>query len=61
MKYVTSLRERRNGSKEVGNLKVVDVVFIADDNVAPLQWPLRSIRRVYSGPDNFVGVFKVGT
>ena len=42
-------------------MKVDDVVFITDDNVAPLQWPLWRFSYVYSGPDNFVRVVKVRT
>ena len=57
--YVTSLQERKKWCKKVTNLKVGDVVFITDDNVAPLQWPLGRISYVYSGPDNFVRVVKV--
>ena len=38
--YVTSLQERKKWGKEVTNLKVGDVVFTTDDNMAPLQWPL---------------------
>ena len=59
--YVTSLQERKKWGKEVTNLKVGDVVFITDDNVAPIQWPLGRIAYVCSGPDNFVRVFKVRT
>ena len=59
--YVTSLQEKKKWRKEVTNLKVDDVVFITDDNEAPLQWPLGSISYVYGGPDNFVQVVKVRT
>ena len=47
--YVTSLQERKKWGKEVTNLKVGDVIFITDDNVAPLQWPLGRIFYVYNG------------
>ena len=57
--YVTSLQERKEWCREVTNLKVGDVVFITDDKVAPLQWPLWPISSVYSVPDNFVRVVKV--
>ena len=59
--YVTSLQERRKWCKEVTNLKVGDVVFIIDENVAPLLWPLGRISYVYSGPGIFVRVVKVRT
>ena len=38
-----------------------DLVYLTDDNVAPLQWPLGRITKVYSGPDKFVRVVKVKT
>ena len=38
-----------------------DVVYVMDDNAAPLQWPLARVSYVYSGPDNFVRVVKVRT
>ena len=48
-------------STEVSNLKIGDVIFVPDYNIAPLQWLLRPIVRVYSGPDNFVRVVKIQT
>ena len=54
--YVTSLQERKKWCKAVNILKVGDVVFITDDDVAPLQWPSGRISCVISGLDNFVRV-----
>ena len=59
--YVSTLQERSKWNREVENLKVGDVVYVTDDNVPPLQWPLGRIWHVYSGPDQFVRVVKVKT
>ena len=40
-------------------MKIGDVAFNTDDNIAPLQWPLCRIARVYIKPDSFVQVVKV--
>ena len=57
--YVSTLQERTKWTKESSNLKVGDVVYVMDDNAAPLQLPLSRVSYVYSGPDNFVRVVKV--
>ena len=36
-KFVTSLQEKKKWSEEVSNVKIGDVVFITDDNIAHLQ------------------------
>ena len=36
--YVRCLQARKKWKKEVSNLKIGDVVFIPDDNVATLKW-----------------------
>ena len=59
--YVSSLQERLKWKNESENLRVGDLVYLTDDNVAPLQWPLGRITYVYSGPDQFVRVVKVKT
>ena len=41
--YVFSLQERNEYRLETSNLKVGDIVFVIDDNVPPLQWPLAKI------------------
>ena len=59
--YVLSLQERNKWKLETSNLKVGDIVFVIDDNVPPLQWPLAKIQHVYTGPDKFVRVVKIKT
>ena len=59
--YVLSLQERNKWKLETSNLKVGDIVFVIDDNVPPLQWPLSKIQYVYTGPDKFVRVVKIKT
>ena len=59
--HVSSLQERLKWKNESENLRVGDLVYLTDDNVAPLQWPLGRITYVYSGPDQFVRVVKVKT
>ena len=59
--YVSTLQERTKWTKESSNLKVGDIVYVMDDNAAPLQWPLARVSYVYSGPDKFVRVVKVRT
>ena len=57
--YVSTLQERNKWKLEVEPLKIV--VYITDDNVPPLQWPLGKVTHVFSGPDKFVRVVKVKT
>ena len=59
--YVTSLQERRKWKRETANGKIGDVVYVSDDNVSPLQWPIAKVIYVYSGPDQFVEVVKIIT
>ena len=59
--YVTTLQERSKWRRETSNLKVGDLVFICDDNSAPLQWPIGCVHNVYNGPDSAVRVVKVKT
>ena len=59
--YVLSLQEINKRKLETSNLKVGDIVFVIDDNVPPLQWPLAKIQHVYTGPDNVVRVVKIKT
>ena len=59
--YVSSSQERlklKSGNEILG---IGDLLYLTDDNVAPLQWPLGRITYVYSGPDKFVRVVKVKT
>ena len=59
--YVTTFQERSKWRRETSNLKVGDLVFITDDNSAPLQWPIGRVHYVYNGPDSAVRVVKVKT
>ena len=43
------------------NVKLGDVVYVMEDNGAPLQWPLARLSYVCSGPNNFVRVVKLRT
>ena len=58
---MSTLQESNKWKLEVEPLKVGDVVYITDDNVPPLQWPLGKVTHVFSGPDKFVRVVKVKT
>ena len=55
------IQERNKWRSETSNLKVGDIVFVTDDNVPPLQWPLAKSHHVYTGPDKFVRVVKIKT
>ena len=37
------------------------MVFLAEDNTAPINWPLFRILKVYPGNDNVIGVVKIKT
>lgn len=52
--YLPSLQERPKCPREQNNLKVGDLVLIADDNVNSNQWPLGRVVNVYPGVDNLV-------
>ena len=58
---ICTLPARKKRKLETSNLKVGDIVFVIDDNVPPLQWPLAKIQHVYTGPDKFVRVVKIKT
>ena len=59
--YVATLLERSKCKGETRTLRVSDLVFITDDNSAPLQWPIGCVHYVYSGPNSAVRVVKVET
>ena len=59
--YVASLQERSKWIKEVSNLKLGDLVYINDDIVLPLQWPLGRVKQLYVGRDSIVRVIKIKT
>ena len=54
-------RNVKKWKRETANLKVVDVVYVSDYNVSPLQWPIAKVIYVYSDPDQFVRVVKTKT
>ncbi len=43
------------------NLQPGDLIYLSEDNILSLQWPIGRIQEVYSGNDNFVRVAKVKT
>ena len=52
--YLSTLQERPKCQREQKNLKVGDLVLIADDNVNRNQWPLGRVVNMYPGMDNLV-------
>ena len=46
--YVSSLQERLKWKSENENLRIGDLVYLTDDNVAPLQWPQKFHRSFLS-------------
>ena len=52
--YLPSLQERPKCQREQKNLRVGDLVLIADDNVNRNQWPLGKVVNVFPGVDNLV-------
>ena len=48
------VQERPKWQREQRNLKVGDLVLIADNNVSRNQWPLDRVKKVYPGVDNLV-------
>ena len=61
--YVAFLEhmDQRISNHITDNLKVGDLVFITDDNLAPLQWPYGCVHYVYNEPDSSVRVVKMKT
>ena len=52
--YLPSLQERPKCQREQKNLRVGDLVLIADDNVNRYQWPLARVVNVFPRVDNLV-------
>ena len=52
--YLPSLQERPKRQREQKNLRVGDLVLIADDNVNRNQWSLGRVVNVFPGVDNLV-------
>ena len=57
--YITGLQTRKKNCTEKENLKKGDLVYLAEDNIPALQWPLGLIIDVFTGNDNLVRVAKV--
>ena len=55
------LQTRKKNCTEKENLKKGDLVYLAEDNIPALQWPLGLIIDVFTGNDNLVRVAKVKT
>ena len=47
--YLTSLQPRNKWQKTAASLKPNDMVFVADENTVPLQWPLGRVTKVFTG------------
>ena len=59
--YIPSLQERQKWHKAQRNLKIGELVLIADDNVPRHQWPLGLVSNVFPGPDGLVRSVEVRT
>ena len=52
--YVPSLQETQKWNQVRRNLRIGDLVLIADDNVPRNQWPLGRVAGVFPGNDGLV-------
>ncbi len=59
--YLTTLQPRTKHVKEIPNLKVNDMVLLADERLPPLSWPLGRILEVFPGNDGTVRTVLVRT
>ena len=59
--YLPTLQIRTKNKTEHPNLSYGDLVYITEDNLPPLHWPIGVIENVYTGNDNLVRVAKVKT
>lgn len=59
--YLHTLIQRTKWSKHEENLKVGDLVIIADNDLAPTHWKKGRIQQVHPGADNVVRVVTVKT
>ena len=59
--YLTSLQPRSKWQKTGDSFKPNDMVFVADENTVPLQWPLGRVTKVFTGNDNVSRVAEVRT
>ena len=59
--YLTILRIRMKWFNDGPKMRIGDLVLLADDNEAPLQWKTGKVIEVYPGNDDVVRVCKVKT
>ena len=59
--YLSRLQPRSQNMPGKQNLTKGDLVYITDDNSAPLSWPLGIVHETYTGNDNLVRVAKIKT
>ena len=57
--YLPMMQSREKWQRDVRNLKMGDVVMIADPHLVRAQWPIGSISEVLQGKDGRVRVVKV--
>lgn len=57
--YLSSLQIRSKWKEERENLKEGDLVLLKEDNMAPLNWPLGRVKKIYPGKDELVRVVEV--
>ncbi|XP_046976598.1 uncharacterized protein LOC124542732 [Vanessa cardui] len=54
--YIEELQQRSKWRTSRGNLRVGDLVILADDNAAPLHWRMGRVLRLFPGPDGVARV-----
>ena len=59
--YLGSLQIRKKWAQSSANLKIGDLVLLADDDCRAMQWKIGRIKEVYTGNDGLVRVVKVKT
>ncbi|XP_055686819.1 uncharacterized protein LOC129792077 [Lutzomyia longipalpis] len=58
---LTSMQQRKKWQKDHSNIRINDLVYIQEDNVPPLKWPLGRVISVSYGDDGRVRCAKVKT
>ena len=59
--YLTTLQKRSKNVVETPNLQKGDMVFLTDERLAPLLWPLARVTDVFPGNDGQVRTIRVKT
>ena len=59
--YLNQLQTRSKWNEPGKAPKIGDIVFLAEDNTPPLQWPLARIIELYHGNDDVARVAKIKT